>query len=118
MALLELVAGQPFPLAEVDLAQLGQRHRLPAEALGERLRSLTATCQIAAVKAGPAPAGEPFGKPLRLLAAALRKRRIELSLDLPEAVPGRLRVAREDQSGGGGPGGLGGVGRGRGPARS
>jgi hypothetical protein len=65
---------------------------------GDRLCGLERALQVAGVKAGKAPAGEPEAEAPSLLASFTRERRVELALDAPLAVPGRLPVANQQQA--------------------
>jgi len=94
----DLVRCQTFPLAEINLAK--QLFRLGLGACGDRdgFGGLERPFQVARVKACKSPAGKPEAKAPGLLPAFLGKRRVELALDAPLAVPGRLAVADQQQA--------------------
>src|SRR5579859_2092001 len=89
---------QPLPLAEIDLAQRHLRRGLSARGGRDGLRGFESALQVAGVKAGKPPAGEPLAEAPGLLASLRGERGVELALDSPFPVPRRLPVADEQQA--------------------
>src|SRR5258706_9223426 len=94
----ELLGGQAFPFAQVDLAQTRARDRRQTGRLADEPGRLVRTLEIAGVEAGIPVIGQPAADSPRLAAAFLRQRRVELALDAVFAVPGRLAVTDQQQS--------------------
>ena len=97
----QLFGAQAFPLAEKDLPERGQRLGGDSDRPAQDGRGLECALEVAGVKAGPMPAGQPPAQQLGLPPALLGEWRIELALDAVLAVPGRLAVANQEQASGG-----------------
>jgi len=82
-----LITRQPFPRADVDLAQLRRRHDVETLRRRDRLRRHPGALEIARIDRVELEAAEPLGELARLLAAELRQRAVGEPLPAARAVP-------------------------------
>ena len=96
---LALCRCQALEYPQTPLAQLAMRDRLLAGAVGQRLRGLQRTPQIAGIEVIEGFWREALGEQQRLRHSLLVQWAVEVTLDARLRVPGRLAVADNDESG-------------------